>query len=79
MLCASDCKCCLPLHAHAPLTGLLLQLKAEKLRLDGEKAEREKYDAETARLILVNLLHNLSDMTDDDRFSGAVEALTADP
>ena len=79
MLCASDCKCCLPLHAYAPLTGLLLQLKAEKLRLDGEKAEREKYDAETARLILVNLLHNLSDMTDDDRFSGAVEALTADP
>lgn len=79
MLCASDCKCCLPLHAYAPLTGLLLQLKAENLRLDGEKAEREKYDAETARLILVNLLNNLSDMTDDDRFLGAVEALTADP
>lgn len=67
----------LPLCTCAQLTGLLLQLNGDIQRLDGEKAEREKYDVDTARVILVNLFNSLLEMTGDDRFSCAVEELTA--
>lgn len=56
----------------------MLQLTDDIIRLDSEKAEREKYDIDTTRFILINLFNNLGELTSDDRFKGAAELLAKD-
>jgi hypothetical protein len=57
---------------------VVVQLTDDIVRLDGEKAEREKYDIDTIRFILINLFEHLGDLTSDDRFTGAAELLAKD-
>jgi hypothetical protein len=57
---------------------MVLQLTDDIIRLDGEKAEREKYDIDTTRFILINLFNNLGELTSDDRFTGAADLLSKD-
>ena len=52
-----------------------MQLEEDIAELDRQKAIREQYDINTARMIMINLLNELGDITHDDRFAGAREIM----
>lgn len=52
-----------------------LQIEADISRLDREKALREQYDIDTARVMIIHLVEKLAASTNDGRFDAAAEML----
>jgi hypothetical protein len=54
---------------------ILMAVEKDIERLDDEKAEREQYDVEVARVLLLHLMDDLGEITGDSRFEAAAEVL----